>query len=263
MMGRKDNVTIMIHRDGAVESTSIRLPNWLARLLTVIGIVLAAAVILGTAFYIPMARTAARVPGLERRIGVLEAENAKVRDLAAAVDSAEAHYATVRSMIGGDIVPSARQEGSALPEAPTLEAQTPDAPPPGPVPVIPARWPLDEPGYVTRGQVGTGTADEAHPGIDIAVPEGSLVRASAAGRVSDTGLDPQYGNFVLLQHEDDYQTMYGHLYRILVHPGTMVDAGQVIGLSGNTGRSSAPHLHFEIRRDGTSIDPTTMVKEGG
>lgn len=263
MMARKDNVTIMIHRDGAVESTSIRLPDWLARSLAVAGIVLAAAVVLGAAFYIPMARTAARVPGLERRIAVLELENDKVRELATALDSAEAHYATVRSMIGGDIVPSAHQAGAALPAAPALAALPPDAPAAGPAPVIPARWPLDEPGYVTRGQIGTGTADEAHPGIDIAVPEGSLVRASAGGHVAEAGLDPQYGNFVLLQHEDDYQTMYGHLSRILVRSGAAIEAGQVIGLSGNTGRSSAPHLHFEIRRDGNSIDPTTMVKEGG
>ncbi|HET7023846.1 MAG TPA: M23 family metallopeptidase [Gemmatimonadales bacterium] len=263
MRTQKDSVTIMIHRDGAVESTSIRLPGWLARLLAISGIVLGAAIILGIAFYIPMARAAAQVPGLHRRIADLETENGKIRELAAALDSAEAHYATVRTMIGGDIVPRARQEGGTLPVALPLAAVAPGVVPTGPAPVIPARWPLDEPGYVTRGQVGTGTADEAHPGIDIAVPEGTLVRASASGSVAESGIDPQYGNFVLLQHEDDYQTMYGHLSRILVRTGAQVQAGQVIGLSGNTGRSSAPHLHFEIRRDGSSVDPTTMVKEGG
>lgn len=263
MKARKGGVTIMIHRDGAIESTSIRLPGWLARVLAVSGIGLAAAVILGVAFYVPMTRTAAEVPGLRRRIASLEVENGKIRELAVALDSAEAHYATVRSMIGGDIVPRVQEAEGALPAAPALAAVAPDVVPPPPPPVIPARWPLDEPGYVTRGQVGTGTADEAHPGIDIAVPEGTLVRASAAGNVAEAGIDPQYGNFVLLQHEDAYQTMYGHLSRILVRPGAQVEAGQVIGLSGNTGRSSAPHLHFEIRHDGSSIDPTTMVKEGG
>ncbi|MGB7213132.1 MAG: M23 family metallopeptidase [Gemmatimonadales bacterium] len=262
-MAQKDNVTIMIHRDGAVESTSFRLPGWLARILVVSGVVLGAAIILGIASYVPVARTAAEVPGLRRRVADLETENGKIRELAAALDSAEAHYATVRSMIGGDIVPRARQAGGTLPAAPPLAALAPDAVPAGPAPVVPARWPLDEPGYVTRGQVGSGTADEAHPGIDIAVPEGTLVRASASGSVVESGVDPQYGNFVLLQHEEDYQTMYGHLSRILARTGAQVQAGQVIGLSGSTGRSSAPHLHFEIRRDGSSIDPTTMVKEGG
>jgi murein DD-endopeptidase MepM/ murein hydrolase activator NlpD len=57
--------------------------------------------------------------------------------------------------------------------------------------------------------------------------------------------------------------MYGHLSRIIVTDGQNVDAGQVIGLSGNSGRSTAPHLHFEIRQRGTSLDPRTMVKQGG
>jgi murein DD-endopeptidase MepM/ murein hydrolase activator NlpD len=56
--------------------------------------------------------------------------------------------------------------------------------------------------------------------------------------------------------------MYGHLSRILVAPGASVAPGQVIGLSGNSGRSTAPHLHFEIRRKGISVDPRTMIKEG-
>jgi murein DD-endopeptidase MepM/ murein hydrolase activator NlpD len=56
--------------------------------------------------------------------------------------------------------------------------------------------------------------------------------------------------------------MYGHLSRILVTQGAVVPPGEVIGLSGNTGRSTAPHLHFEIRRRGSSLDPLTMVKEG-
>jgi murein DD-endopeptidase MepM/ murein hydrolase activator NlpD len=56
--------------------------------------------------------------------------------------------------------------------------------------------------------------------------------------------------------------MYGHLSRALVRAGAQVTPGAVIGLTGNSGRSSAPHLHFEIRRNGTSLDPLTMVKEG-
>lgn len=262
-MKQRDHVTIMIHRDDAIESVSLRLPLWLARALVVVAIALGAAIILGIAFYVPLARTAARVPALTRRVADLELENGRVRELAAALDSAEANYARVRKMIGGDVVPDPLAGRSLLPVAPALEAPPPGALVQAPAgPAIPSRWPLDEPGYLTRGQVGTGTADEAHPGIDIAVPVGSLVRASAAGKVLDAGLDPQYGNFVLLQHDEDYQTMYGHLSRILTTIGATVDRGQVIGLSGNSGRSSAPHLHFEVRLRGATIDPTTLVKEG-
>ncbi|MGZ8398471.1 MAG: M23 family metallopeptidase, partial [Gemmatimonadales bacterium] len=68
--------------------------------------------------------------------------------------------------------------------------------------------------------------------------------------------------FVLLDHSDEYQTMYGHLSRTLVTPHATVAPGEVIGLTGNSGRSTAPHLHFEIRQRGLSLDPQTMVKEG-
>ena len=93
---------------------------------------------------------------------------------------------------------------------------------------------------MTQRQVGDSARDEAHPGIDIAVPIGSVVRAAGGGAVAQTGQDPEYGWFVLLQHVDGYQSMYGHLSRRLVAQGDSVVAGQVIGLTGNTGRSTRP-----------------------
>jgi murein DD-endopeptidase MepM/ murein hydrolase activator NlpD len=159
-----------------------------------------------------------------------------------------------------------------VPDRVTLTATIPVGPPlyaavPGSAlryeagPSPPRHWPLDERGYVTRGQAGAGAADEEHPGIDIAVPVGSIVRAAGGGTVLQTGTHEEYGNFVLLEHPDGHQSMYGHLSRILAVQGTSARAGEAIGLSGNTGRSSAPHLHFEIRRNGVSIDPGTMLKE--
>jgi murein DD-endopeptidase MepM/ murein hydrolase activator NlpD len=79
--------------------------------------------------------------------------------------------------------------------------------------------------------------------------------------VKKSGEDPEYGLFVLLEHPDQYETMYGHLSRILVTLSSTVAPGQVIGLSGNSGRSTAPHLHFEIRQQGSSLDPLAYVKE--
>jgi murein DD-endopeptidase MepM/ murein hydrolase activator NlpD len=129
-------------------------------------------------------------------------------------------------------------------------------------PSLPTRWPLTVRSYRTRGLAFGDPATERHTGLDLAVPVGSDVRASGGGRVKQTGTDSAYGEFVLLQHPGGYETMYGHLSRVVVQQGEMVRAGQVIGLSGSTGRSTAPHLHFEIRRGGQSVDPLTMVREG-
>jgi murein DD-endopeptidase MepM/ murein hydrolase activator NlpD len=103
---------------------------------------------------------------------------------------------------------------------------------------------------------------ETHAGLDLAVPVGSEVRASGGGVVRRTAVDSAYGEYVLLAHPEGYETMYGHLSRVLVGVGTEVRAGQVIALSGNSGRSTAPHLHFEIRRNGRSVDPSSLVREG-
>lgn len=262
-MSERRGVTIIVHRDGALDSKSVRLPGWLAQASMVGGIVLVAAIVLGAALYIPLARAAARVPGLERQVADLKSENGKIRELAAALDSAEARYARVRTMLGADAgSPAAADQPGPTPSAPALVAVLAASGGRPVPPVVPARWPLDEPGYVTQGEVGAGGSAESHPGVDIAVPIGSLVRASASGTVLDAGADSEYGNFVLIQHAQEYETMYGHLSRILTRDGDTIEAGEVIGLSGNTGRSSAPHLHFEIRLRGTAIDPLTMVKEG-
>jgi murein DD-endopeptidase MepM/ murein hydrolase activator NlpD len=214
--------------------------------------------------YLPIVRAAARVPGLERQVVRLTSDNAKVRQLSIELDSVEMRYGQLRQMIGADIVRDPLALSSSLPLAPAVRARAGNEPrPPGPGPTVPREWPLDEPGYVTRGQVGAGTPEEAHPGLDIAVPVGTLVRAAGGATVGQVGEDPEYGLFVLLNHPEEYQTMYGHLSRTIVTAGQEVEAGQVIGLSGNSGRSTAPHLHFEIRQRGTSLDPRTMVKQGG
>ena len=255
-------VTVVIQRDGTTKTRSIRIPLWALRLGTWVGAVAAVVVLLVVALYGPLLRAAARVPGMERELGRLRAENTKVRELSAALDSAESRYAQVRQMMGGEIVRDPVAMSSSLPVAPPIRARLTSAADQTSGVSLPKHWPLDEAGYITRGQVKAGGRDEAHPGIDIAVPVGNLVRASGGATVEQAGEDPEYGFYVLLNHPEEYQTMYGHLSRILVTAGNTVTAGEVIGLSGNSGRSTAPHLHFEIRQRGLSLDPLTMVKEG-
>jgi murein DD-endopeptidase MepM/ murein hydrolase activator NlpD len=94
-----------------------------------------------------------------------------------------------------------------------------------------------------------------HDGIDIDVPEGTIVHAAAGGDVYYYGEQPGYGNVLVIEHADGYYTMYGHLASAIVSPGRYVEMGQEIALSGNTGISSGPHLHFEIRNGEFPIDP--------
>ena len=257
-------VTVVIQRDGTTRSQSVRISLWTLRLAVLAGIALLTGLGLLAVLYLPIVRAAARVPGLERQVVRLTSDNAKVRQLSIELDSVEMRYGQLRQMIGADIVRDPLALSSSLPLAPAVRARAGNEPrPPGPGPTVPREWPLDEPGYVTRGQVGAGTPEEAHPGLDIAVPVGTLVRAAGGATVGQVGEDPEYGLFVLLNHPEEYQTMYGHLSRTIVTAGQEVEAGQVIGLSGNSGRSTAPHLHFEIRQRGTSLDPRTMVKQGG
>jgi murein DD-endopeptidase MepM/ murein hydrolase activator NlpD len=253
--------TILIHADGALQSRSLRVPLWVLRAALAGGLALGALLLLGAALYLPIAAAAARVPGLEREIARLRAENGRIRELVAALDSAESRYERIRAMLGADLVPDPVQLASPLPLAPPVQARPPGTPALQAGPSLPQHWPLDDPGYVTRGQTGSGAREEEHSGLDIAVPIGSVVRASGGGRVLETGQDDEYGRFILLEHPAGYQSMYGHLSRVTVLPGQQVDAREVIGLSGNSGRSSAPHLHFEIRRQGRSVDPFELVKE--
>ncbi len=99
-----------------------------------------------------------------------------------------------------------------------------------------------------------------HYGVDISAPVGTPVRAAASGMVIYAGWYGGYGNVVIIKHSLGYTTVYGHLSAIVVNPGQVVKKGQIIGAVGNTGRSTGPHLHFEIRKNGRAINPLRFVK---
>jgi len=99
-----------------------------------------------------------------------------------------------------------------------------------------------------------------HPGVDIALGEGTTVYAADTGTVTYAGWNIYgYGNLIVINHGNGYETFYGHLSGFNVVPGQIVTKGQVIGSSGNTGNSSGPHLHFEIRINGNRDDPCWYI----
>ena len=264
---------LMIHRDGALESRQLRVAGWAARLAVIAGSIFVIGLTAVAVLYGPIVRAAARTPFLDREVARLKAENARVAVLARRLDEVESRYAQLRGMLSPNVgLPETPASGAArtpaeerLYVAPAIQARVPaagtaDSTADGPS--LPTRWPLTVHSYRTRGLAIDDPATERHTGLDLAVPVGSDVRAAGGGRVRQSGVDSAYGEFVLIQHPGGYETMYGHLSRVVVQQGAMVRAGQVIGLSGSTGRSTAPHLHFEIRRGGQSVDPLTMVREG-
>lgn len=96
-----------------------------------------------------------------------------------------------------------------------------------------------------------------HQGVDIAVAYGHDVKAAADGIVSFAGVQNGYGNTVVIDHGGGRQTRYAHLSQELVRAGDVVSEGQVLGKSGNSGRSTGPHLHFEMLLNGRPVDPVT------
>ena len=94
-----------------------------------------------------------------------------------------------------------------------------------------------------------------HYGLDFRARKGTRVYASKSGKIVRSGWRSGYGNYVLIKHVGGFETLYGHLYIIRVKNEQYVKKGQVIALSGNTGRSTGPHLHFEIRKNGKNVNP--------
>ena len=99
-----------------------------------------------------------------------------------------------------------------------------------------------------------------HTGLDIAVPEGTEIRAAYGGTVRQVGEDSRSGKYVTITHDDGYETFYCHCSKTAVREGTFVNAGDVIACVGSTGWATGPHLHFEIRKNGEKIDPLTMLE---
>lgn len=101
-----------------------------------------------------------------------------------------------------------------------------------------------------------------HSGMDFRAPYGSPARATAAGIVTKAGWNGGYGRMVEIDHGGGYSTRYAHLSKVLVSPDQQVAAGDEVGEVGSSGRSTGPHLHYEVRHDGDAIDPIRFIKAG-
>jgi biotin carboxyl carrier protein len=98
-----------------------------------------------------------------------------------------------------------------------------------------------------------------HNGIDIGASTGTNVKAFMAGKVTYSGWESGYGNLVIINHGNGLQTYYAHNSKLLVKIGQSVDSGSIIAKSGNTGNSTGPHIHFEVRKNGTPVNPYSYL----
>lgn len=161
--------------------------------------------------------------------------------------------------LSGTVDPG-RAASFAIPEAPPMTAV---AEPAGPVTrLIAFEAPVR--GHDINSTFGprrlSGQAVRNHEGVDIAAPRGTGVYVAAEGSVLRTGYDPAgYGRFVEIRHPNGMTTLYGHLSRLDVASGEAVEAGTRIGLVGSTGRSTGPHLHFEVRRGDRQVNPVKVM----
>jgi len=112
-------------------------------------------------------------------------------------------------------------------------------------------------GWVTK--LFSTDKTESHMGLDIAATTGTPIRATATGVVEEVRTDKYYGLTIEIRHENGFLTRYGHCSQILASVGDRVNRGQTIALVGNTGRSTAPHVHYEVMKYGKYVDPMEFI----
>lgn len=131
---------------------------------------------------------------------------------------------------------------------------------------VPSRTPLDD--FRMSSNYGMRTHPvlgglRGHKGVDMAAPTGTPVYATADGMVSKAEWFSSYGNYIAIAHGAELETRFAHLSRMSVSAGQRVRKGDLIGYVGSTGRSTGPHLHYEVRVAGLAVDPTPYMTETG
>jgi murein DD-endopeptidase MepM/ murein hydrolase activator NlpD len=255
-MGEGKYYNLMIVPDGVESPLGFKMRAWLFKSLIVLLALIVVGMILFFAMYGKIVSRAALADRLEKENEELHRYKVKVDLLEQRMQDTRKLVKKISELAGVEL------DIPALPPDSVLFASMDDIGRPGIMtrsvsasPNRPDGLPLK--GYMTRGYMDD--EDSYHPGIDIAVAVGTPVLATASGKVSFAGEDSTYGLMVIIDHEDSLQTVYGHNSELLVEEGNDVLVGGRIALSGNTGVSTAPHLHYEIRDHGIPVNPLIYI----
>ncbi|MBN2620228.1 M23 family metallopeptidase [candidate division WOR-3 bacterium] len=182
---------------------------------------------------------------LKRRNLEIEREFAKIQEIKENLKNVERNHQKIKAMLGveqtpGEVEPVINEVDHEYSEH-IASASNKEENIPSILPTI---------GEISR------SFTEQHRGIDIAAPRFSPVVAAASGIVQEAGWDSIYGNYVIIEHNIHYSTFYGHLNSIAVQQNTKVTGGEILGTIGSTGRSTSPHLHYEVRFAQKAVDPS-------
>ena len=257
MADKSKYVTLMLIPDGAAERRGFRMRFWMFKTLIGLQIALVVGIILFFAFYGQVLSRAALADNLQEENERLLRYQYKVKLLEENLLHAREIVTRLTELAGIDIQLPVLPDDSTLfaaldqPVGATLERSA------GIDLSIPSGLPVT--GFVT--QDFDTTEQHFHPGIDIACALGTPVLATASGRVTYADYDSTYGFMVVLQHNDSIVSVYGHNDSNLVFIGDNVATGGRIALSGNTGTSTAPHVHYEVRIHNKPINPLDVRYE--
>ncbi len=249
-MARKE-LSFFIASNYSTNSLRFSLPLWTVRLLAGFAGFVALLAVASLVMALAGTYRLSRLSYLERRNRTLEAEFTKVVALRRQLEQVEAQSRKMATMLGVEKTPAPVNWDSFPVDSQALPGWVKDKV--WGSQLVPKLVPIDDYAVSQR-------ATEPHPAVDLAAEAGAPVLATADGVVEQRGNDRQYGRFLLVAHGQGYESYYGHLKDWNVAKGDSVLAGQTIGWVGMTGNSTAPHLHFEIRKDGKPVDPASVLR---
>jgi murein DD-endopeptidase MepM/ murein hydrolase activator NlpD len=239
---------ILITPDGSDKGYRLTLSRTALLLIGLAAALILAGIIVLLVMYGRMTVLAGRAESLQMENKILRAQNERVVDLKAEVDRLRSFEAKMLTIMGIDTLGLGRLRY----EEAWMEGRRADS-------LRAARtegafiWPLR--GEISKGYRADGVGGDRHLGLDIAGETGAFVKAALRGKVVFAGVDSVFGNMVVLVHDGGLSTVYGHNSQLMVKEGDIVRSGETIARVGSTGRSSAPHLHFEVREVGVPVDP--------
>ncbi len=254
-MNLNSYVTLMIIPDGAEARRGVRMRQWHYRAILGGLALFILGIVLFFIFYGKIMTKAVLADKFQEENERLLKYQYKVQLLEQNLNQTREIVSRLTSLAGVDIkfpeMPDDSTLFASLDEAAMAAVQRAA----GPDLSVPSGLPVK--GFITQDFI-LEDSTHYHPGIDIACAEGTPVLATATGEVVMSGFDAIYGNIVVIKHNDSTTTLYGHNKEILVEKGEKVLPGSRLALSGNTGKSTAPHVHYEIRVNDEPINPMEM-----